>query len=159
MRPRHVSANSENPCFRNPSLGNTGLHVWCRWRSSALSGGRVDMWHMGKFRRIAFPAWPCLVFFVLPTCLKGRKSTPTTSLSLVSKQAVTRGLFTKWVIPTLLLTRRRGGGSFVVVVLWLPNHIVPQFWHSRSLKDSFQDVVVSRISLPNLICSRYFMWF
>ena len=52
---------------------------------------------------------------------KGRKSSPTTSYSLVTKQALTRGLFSKWVIPTLWLTGTSGSGSFVVVVLWLPD--------------------------------------
>ena len=45
---------------------------------------------------------------------------PTASYSLVTKQAVTRGLLTRQDIPTLLLTGKRGSGSFVVVVLWLP---------------------------------------
>ena len=53
--------------------------------------------------------------------IQGPKVPPTTSYSLVTKQAVTRGLLTKRVIPTLLLTGTSGSGSFVVVVLWLPD--------------------------------------
>ena len=52
---------------------------------------------------------------------QGQKIFPTTSYSLVTQQAVTGGLLTKWVIPTLCLTGKSGGGSFVVVVLWLPD--------------------------------------
>ena len=51
---------------------------------------------------------------------QGQKIPPTTSCSLVTKQAVARGLLTKWVVPSLLLTGTSCGGSFVVVVLWLP---------------------------------------
>ena len=53
--------------------------------------------------------------------LKGNFFFPTTSYSLVTKQAVTRGLLTKWVIPFLSLTGTTGSASFVVVVLWLPD--------------------------------------
>ena len=37
-----------------------------------------------------------------PEWIRGRQVPPTNSYSLVTKQAVTRGLLTKWVIPTLL---------------------------------------------------------
>ena len=49
---------------------------------------------------------------------------PATSYSLVIQQAVTRGVLTKRVIPTLLLTGTSGSGLFVVVVLWLPACVV-----------------------------------
>ena len=49
--------------------------------------------------------------------LKGRKSTPTTSYSLVTEQAVARGLLTKWDIQTHFLTGATGSGLFAVVVL------------------------------------------
>ena len=58
-------------------------------------------------------------------CLKGRKSTPTTSRSLVARQAVvTRVLLAKCVIPVLFPAGTSGSGSFVVVVLRLP--VAPQ---------------------------------
>ena len=54
---------------------------------------------------------------------QGQKILPhTTSFSPDTKQALTRGLLTKWVIPTLFLTKQTCSGSFVVVVLWLPVH-------------------------------------
>ena len=52
----------------------------------------------------------------------GLKIPPTTSYSSVAKQAVTRGLLTKWVIPTLFLRGRSGSGPFAVAALWLPAH-------------------------------------
>ena len=56
--------------------------------------------------------------------IQGQKIPPTTNYSLVTKQAVNKGLLTKWVIPTLLLTGKSGSGSFVVVVLWLPDYAI-----------------------------------
>ena len=72
---------------------------------------------------------------------------PTTSYSLVTKQAVTRGLLTKWDIPTLLLTGTSGSGSCVVVVLWLPAKNEPQPLSpqksSRTVLRSLQQVCCS----------------
>ena len=45
---------------------------------------------------------------------------PTASYSLVTKQAVRRGLLTKWVIPTLFLAEESDSASFVLAVLRLP---------------------------------------
>ena len=52
--------------------------------------------------------------------IQGLNISPTTSYSILTKQAVTRGLLTKRVIPTLSFREENGSGSFVVVVLWLP---------------------------------------
>lgn len=57
----------------------------------------------------------------LALLLNRLKIPPTTSCSLVTKQAVTRGLSTKWVVPTLLLAGASGSGSFAVVILRLPD--------------------------------------
>ena len=38
---------------------------------------------------------------------RAENSPPTASYSLVTKHAVTRGLLTKWVIPTLVSNRKR----------------------------------------------------
>ena len=46
--------------------------------------------------------------------LSRAENPPTPSYSLVTKQAVTRGLLNKWDIPTLFLTGTSGSGSFEV---------------------------------------------
>ena len=51
---------------------------------------------------------------------QGQKIPPTTSDSLVTEKAVTRGLLTTWIVPAFVLVGQSGSGSFVVVVLWLP---------------------------------------
>ena len=56
---------------------------------------------------------------------KGGNVPPTTSYcSLVTTQAVTRGLLTKLVIPTFFLAGKSGSGSFVVVVLRPPRKTI-----------------------------------
>ena len=75
---------------------------------------------LGVLLGIETPVEPSNVFEHL-YLNQGQKIPPTTSYTLVTKQAVTRGLLTNRVIPSLFLTGQSGSGSFVVVALWLPD--------------------------------------